>query len=88
MNPLHFPRWVIKQMIVLYQKLINPILHFIGGPYAGCRFTPSCSNYCLEAVETHGAIKGMLYGMWRICRCHPWGGEGEDLVPKKKTFKK
>lgn len=87
MNPLHFPKWVIKKVIRLYQKLINPILHFIGGPYAGCRFTPSCSNYCLQAVETHGAFKGMLYGTWRICRCHPWGGSGDDPVPIKKSSK-
>ena len=84
MNPLHLPRWIIKKLIVLYQKLINPILHFIGGPYAGCRFTPTCSNYTLEAVETHGAIKGTMYGLWRICRCNPWGGCGHDPVPPKK----
>ncbi|MFT5906493.1 MAG: putative membrane protein insertion efficiency factor [Cryomorphaceae bacterium] len=83
MNPLHFPKWVIKKTIVLYQKLINPILHFIGGPYAGCRFSPSCSNYCLQAVEAHGAFRGLLYGLWRICRCHPWGGSGDDPVPDK-----
>lgn len=84
MNPLHLPRWIIKKLIVLYQKLINPILHFIGGPCAGCRFTPTCSNYTLEAVETHGAIKGTMYGLWRICRCNPWGGCGHDPVPPKK----
>lgn len=85
MNPIHFPKWFIKQMIKLYQKLINPIIHFIGGPNAGCRFSPSCSNYCLEAVEIHGAFKGVLFGMWRICRCHPWGGSGDDPVPVKRA---
>lgn len=88
MNPLHIPKWVIKKLIILYQKLINPILHFIGGPYAGCRFTPTCSNYCLKAVERHGAIKGVFYGVCRICRCHPWGGSGEDPVPEKRSKKK
>jgi uncharacterized protein len=81
MNPLNFPKWLLKMMVVLYQKLINPILHFFGGPYAGCRYTPSCSNYYLQALDTHGAFKGTLYGVWRICRCHPWGGCGHDPVP-------
>jgi len=87
MNPLHLPRWIIKMLIVMYQKLINPILHFIGGPYAGCRFTPTCSNYTLQAVETHGAIKGTFYGILRICRCNPWGGCGHDPIPPKRTKK-
>jgi len=87
MNPLHIPKWIIKKLIVLYQKLINPILHFIGGPHAGCRFSPSCSNYTLQAVENHGAIKGVLYGMWRICRCNPWCKGGHDPVPPKKNKK-
>ncbi len=84
MNPYYLPRWIIKKLILLYQKLINPILHFIGGPNTGCRFTPTCSNYSLQAVEEHGAIKGTFYGMWRICRCNPWGGCGHDPVPLKK----
>ena len=82
MNPLHIPSWIIKKLIVVYQKLINPILHFFGGPYAGCRFSPSCSNYTLQAVETHGACKGVILGIWRICRCHPWSKGGHDPVPK------
>jgi len=88
MNPLHFPRWVIKIGILTYQKLLNPILHSIGGSCAGCRYTPSCSNYFLEAVEKHGALKGSWYGMRRICRCHPWGGSGEDPVPEKRSRNK
>ena len=87
MNPLHIPKWIIKKLIVMYQKLINPILHFIGGPYAGCRFSPSCSNYTLQAVENHGAIKGVLFGMWRIGRCNPWCKGGHDPVPPKKDKK-
>ncbi len=78
---------LIRFGIRFYQKLINPILHFVGGPNAGCRFTPTCSNYCLQAVERHGAVKGTFYGMRRICRCHPWGGCGEDPIPPKKTTK-
>jgi len=85
---LKLPKLFIRLGIRFYQKFINPILHFVGGPYSGCRFTPSCSNYCLEAVERHGVVKGLFYGTRRICRCHPWGGCGEDPVPPKKEIKK
>ncbi len=84
MKITELPKLFIRFGIRAYQKLINPILHFIGGPYAGCRFSPSCSNYCLVAVERHGAIKGLFFGVRRICRCHPWGGCGDDPVPPLK----
>ena len=48
-----------------------------------CRFTPSCSNYMLEALRVHGAFKGSLLGLWRILRCHPFGASGYDPVPEK-----
>ncbi len=84
MKIIELPKLFIRLGIRAYQKLINPILHFIGGPYAGCRFSPTCSDYCLEAVDRHGAMKGIYFGMHRICRCHPWGGCGEDPVPPLK----
>ena len=46
-----------------------------------CRYVPSCSNYALEAIETHGGARGALLAGRRICRCHPWGGSGWDPVP-------
>ncbi|MEL7301777.1 MAG: membrane protein insertion efficiency factor YidD [Pseudomonadota bacterium] len=54
-------------------------------PWLGleCRFHPTCSAYALEALETHGAIKGSWLAMKRIARCHPWGGSGIDNVPPK-----
>lgn len=76
--------WMLKTMIRGYQKFLNPILHAIGGPNTGCRFEPTCSRYCYEAIETHGAIKGLYFGIKRICRCNPWGGCGHDPVPPKK----
>ena len=48
-----------------------------------CRFTPSCSNYMIEALQVHGALKGTLLGLWRILRCHPFGSHGYDPVPEK-----
>ena len=53
----------------------------MGGPNSGCRFTPTCSQYFLEAVEIHGVLKGGFLGLKRIMRCNPWGGQGHDPVP-------
>jgi putative membrane protein insertion efficiency factor len=46
-----------------------------------CRFSPSCSQYAIEAVDRYGAIKGGWLAMKRLLRCHPWGGCGHDPVP-------
>ncbi len=51
---------------------------------AQCRFYPSCSNYCIEALKSYGTIKGSTLGLKRICRCHPWHPGGYDPVPPKK----
>lgn len=52
-------------------------------PYTppSCRFTPTCSQYALEALKRHGALRGSWLTAKRICRCHPWGGSGYDPVP-------
>lgn len=76
-------RWTIRA----YQRVISPTLHAVAGPAAGCRFSPTCSQYFLEAVETHGVLRGTLLGLRRICRCHPWGGSGYDPVPAKRSGK-
>ena len=60
-----------------YQVVLSPVM---GG---ACRFEPSCSNYMIEAVGVHGAAKGLLLGLWRILRCHPFGAHGYDPVPPK-----
>lgn len=75
---------LIRLMIKFYRKFINPVLHAVGGPLAGCRFRPTCSQYFLDAVEIHGVCKGVCLGIWRILRCNPWGGTGHDPVPPRK----
>jgi putative membrane protein insertion efficiency factor len=58
-----------------YQLLLSP---FTGG---ACRFTPSCSDYAIEALNRHGAWKGLRLAVARVARCHPFGSSGIDPVP-------
>jgi len=67
----------------IYRWVISPLKSCILGPFARCRFTPTCSEYTLEALKNHGALGGTWLGLKRICRCHPWGGWGHDPVPEK-----
>lgn len=55
----------------------------LASPWVGqsCRFQPTCSAYALEALATHGAVRGGWLAVRRIARCHPWGGSGIDNVP-------
>ncbi|MEG0025219.1 MAG: membrane protein insertion efficiency factor YidD [Akkermansia sp.] len=77
-------RWIVRQLILFYQGYVSKALHAIGGPLSGCRFHPTCSQYFLEAVEIHGFWRGSRLGIYRILRCNPWGGSGDDPVPPAK----
>ena len=68
-------------LIRLYQKFISP------GLGRNCRFSPSCSQYGIEAIRTHGCVKGLLLTAWRIARCNPLGRWGYDPVPEKGRWK-
>ncbi|OYQ44272.1 membrane protein insertion efficiency factor YidD [Flavobacterium cyanobacteriorum] len=65
-------------LIRFYQSAISP---FTPGV---CRFTPTCSQYSVEALREHGLLKGLWLAVNRIVRCNPWGGQGYDPVPPKK----
>jgi putative membrane protein insertion efficiency factor len=69
--------------IRVYRWTISPAQIFFFGPNAGCRFTPTCSQYAIEAIQTRGAIAGIFLAAKRICRCHPFGSCGHDPVPQK-----
>lgn len=66
---------ILVGVIRFYQRAISPHL------MPSCRYSPSCSEYGIEAIRKHGAIKGGWLGLKRIGRCHPWGGHGHDPVP-------
>ena len=61
--------------IRLYQRFISPLTP------PSCRFTPTCSQYAIEALQKHGLFKGLWLAVRRILCCHPWGGSGYDPVP-------
>lgn len=67
--------WVVILITRVYQLVISPWL-----PNA-CRYTPTCSQYMIEAVRVHGPFRGTWLGLKRLGRCHPWGGHGYDPVP-------
>jgi len=66
---------ILIAMIRYYQRTISPSLG------ASCRYLPTCSQYAVEAIETHGAFKGSLLAVWRILRCNPFSRGGYDPVP-------
>ena len=70
-----YMRHVLKILIRAYQLVLSPLL----GPR--CRFYPSCSHYAIEAIESHGALRGSWLSAKRICRCHPFNPGGFDPVP-------
>ncbi len=69
-------RAVLCGVIRSYQLFLSPILP------VSCRYAPSCSSYAMEAISTHGVLKGCWMAARRIGRCHPWGGKGYDPVPE------
>ncbi|MBE6643429.1 MAG: membrane protein insertion efficiency factor YidD [Clostridia bacterium] len=74
---------VFIYLIRLYQKYISPLKS-----KPSCRFVPTCSQYAIEALETHGFFKGSYLAIYRILRCNPFCRGGYDPVPEKKKKKK
>lgn len=75
-------RLLVRALIALvrfYQMVSHPFK--LG--YGCCRFTPTCSEYMIEALQCHGPLKGLWLGVRRILRCHPFGSCGYDPVPPK-----
>ncbi len=62
-------------LIYIYKYCISPLTP------PSCRFTPTCSQYALEALRRYGIFKGLWLTIKRLSRCHPWGGSGYDPVP-------
>ena len=73
---MNLPTRLLRGLVHGYRLVISPLLR------PSCRFGPSCSEYALEALAKHGAIRGTWLAARRIGRCHPWGGSGFDPVPE------
>jgi putative membrane protein insertion efficiency factor len=78
-NPLQH---ILIFAIRVYRWTVSPAQVFLFGATGGCRFTPTCSQYAMDAVRERGAFTGTALAARRICRCHPWGDCGHDPVPK------
>jgi putative membrane protein insertion efficiency factor len=74
---LRLPQLILVALVRGYQKYISP------GLPPSCRFYPSCSQYALEALQRHGALKGSFLAARRLTRCHPFNPGGEDPVPER-----
>lgn len=70
-------RWLLIKLVRGYQYFLSP---WVG---SNCRFNPTCSNYAIESLQQHGAIKGTWLAIKRVGRCHPWADGGNDPVPPK-----
>lgn len=68
-------KWLLIGFIRSWRRFISPMYGQV------CKYYPSCSEYGLQAVQTHGAIKGSMLTVWRIVRCNPWSKGGYDPVP-------
>lgn len=72
---------ILIAFVRAYQVVLSPLTH------GCCRFQPSCSAYMIEALQVHGPLKGLILGMWRLLRCHPFGASGFDPVPPVGAWK-
>jgi putative membrane protein insertion efficiency factor len=68
---------VLIFLVRAYKVVLSPLLGDC------CRFEPTCSAYCIEALRTHGVLRGVWLTAKRLCRCRPFGPSGYDPVPKK-----
>ena len=67
-------KFILKTLIIIYQRIISPLT------LSSCRFTPTCSNYALEAIKKKDLITAVKMIIKRISKCHPWGGSGYDPI--------
>ncbi|MCK5511088.1 membrane protein insertion efficiency factor YidD, partial [Candidatus Parcubacteria bacterium] len=68
------------KIIKIYQKTLSPDHGFFRflRPHGFCRFSPTCSEYSIQALTKHGAVKGIIKSIWRVIRCNPWNKGGYD----------
>lgn len=70
--------WILLLPVYFYRAVISPLTP------PSCRYTPTCSQYTIEALKSHGPFRGSYLSAKRILSCNPWGGSGYDPVPEPK----
>jgi uncharacterized protein len=71
---------IVKAPLLFYQGAISPALP------RRCKYEPTCSRYALQAIERHGALRGIVLAGWRLLRCNPWSHGGYDPVEAQRLF--
>jgi uncharacterized protein len=79
--PVHFLRRVAIAPIVVYQRVISPLLP------RRCKYEPTCSAYAAQAIRRFGILRGLVLAGWRLLRCNPWSHGGYDPVDAQRLFR-
>jgi putative membrane protein insertion efficiency factor len=75
-------KWVAIGLVRVYQLVLSP---FFAG---SCKYHPSCSQYAIDALRSHGLVRGSVLAGWRLLRCNPWSHGGVDRVEDQRLFRK
>ncbi|HXU16290.1 MAG TPA: membrane protein insertion efficiency factor YidD [Terriglobales bacterium] len=75
MKPSRIPAAFLIALLQAYKRVLSPLF------LPACRYTPTCSEYAMEALDRHGAVRGSALAIWRLLRCHPLVRGGYDPVP-------
>jgi hypothetical protein len=78
---MRLPAGILIFFVRLYQRTLSPALPVFLGPTCGCRFSPTCSHYAIDALRTRGAVIGIWLTVVRLLKCTPLHPGGEDPVP-------
>jgi putative membrane protein insertion efficiency factor len=76
---------ILLTLLAFYQRWLSPALHSLGT--GGCKYLPTCSEYAVVAIATHGPLRGTGLAIWRVLRCHPFAHGGLDPVPAARKSK-
>jgi len=79
---MNIPTYILIKLIKLYKYLISPLTGH------SCRYLPTCSDYCIDALKTYGLLKGLFLSSKRVLSCNPWSSGGFDPVKKEIKVKK
>ena len=79
MKPSRIPAAFLIALLQAYKRVLSPLF------LPACRYTPTCSEYAIEALDKHGTLRGSALAIWRLLRCHPLVRGGYDPVPGERN---